>query len=392
MRELNRTGEETALNLHHLGDNPLESNFARFDDAAHISVYNATVPKSGHASMINTLEFLNATRPTVFIPQALPAPHFAAKWAESCGLPWVLTMHSDDPAYWSLLEAVTPAKPRGRIVAVSESIATQVTSRYPQTDVTVIPCGVKIPAQAVAWNPDRFRVVFSGRLLETQKCISKVIDTLIIACGLSSCLEAVIIGDGADRAKVESTVAKAQLTGRIRFAGRLSAQDVENELIQAQAIILMSDYEGLPVALLEGMAYGLVPVVRNIRSGIPEIVHHGSTGILVDDKPDNAARALVALANDPQRWQELSDRARALVRTNFSMESCFEKWRKLLTALASQATAAFPITLPTPAAHPEFFTKLRQFDPPRRSGIAVMTGRLRNLAKAVRRRVFGSGR
>jgi colanic acid/amylovoran biosynthesis glycosyltransferase len=65
----------------------------------------------------------------------------------------------------------------------------------------------------------------------------------------------------------------------------------------------MSDFEGLPVALLEGMAAGVVPVVRSIPSGIPELVHHEKTGLLVPNEPTQAAEALIGISRDPALWQ-----------------------------------------------------------------------------------------
>lgn len=43
----------------------------------------------------------------------------------------------------------------------------------------------------------------------------------------------------------------------------------------------MPDFEGLPLALQEAMATGVVPVVREIESGVPELVHHESKGLVV---------------------------------------------------------------------------------------------------------------
>jgi len=51
----------------------------------------------------------------------------------------------------------------------------------------------------------------------------------------------------------------------------------------------MSEFEGLPTALLEFMAAGVVPVVRAIERSIPELVHHERTGLLVGiDLPEAA--------------------------------------------------------------------------------------------------------
>jgi glycosyltransferase involved in cell wall biosynthesis len=43
-------------------------------------------------------------------------------------------------------------------------------------------------------------------------------------------------------------------------------------------ILLIPDFEALPLALLEAMATGILPVVRAIKSGISEVVHHESKG------------------------------------------------------------------------------------------------------------------
>ena len=46
-------------------------------------------------------------------------------------------------------------------------------------------------------------------------------------------------------------------------------------------ILLIPDFEALPLALLEAMATGILPVVRAIKSGISEVVHHESKGFFV---------------------------------------------------------------------------------------------------------------
>ncbi len=75
----------------------------------------------------------------------------------------------------------------------------------------------------------------------------------------------------------------------------------------------MSDYEGLPISLLEAMACGVVPVARKIPSGIPELVLEGETGLLVDASPEKAASALIRLLDDPGPWHRCSQASRRLI-------------------------------------------------------------------------------
>jgi hypothetical protein len=110
----------------------------------------------------------------------------------------------------------------------------------------------------------------------------------------------------------------------------------------------MSDFEGLPIALLEAMAAGVVPVVRRIPSGIPELVEDGRTGLLVSEDPHEAATALRRLAGDPALWRRCSSAARELVSTRYNADASYRQWRRLLEDLDRQGTAAASSPYPIP--------------------------------------------
>lgn len=120
---------------------------------------------------------------------------------------------------------------------------------------------------------------------------------------------------------------QASLADQIHFHGRVPPEQLQPPLLQrSQAILLMSDFVGLPVALLEAIAAGVVPVVRAIESGIPELLHHERTGLLVGNDPAEAAAALVRLSNDPDLWERCSSQARALMQVSYCAGYCFERW------------------------------------------------------------------
>ena len=108
----------------------------------------------------------------------------------------------------------------------------------------------------------------------------------------------------------------------------------------------MSDFEGLPVAIVEAMALGVVPVARQISSGIPELVLPGLTGILVDANPETAAAALVGLAKNPSQLTALSKGARHHISTNYSHSSCVAKWIDLINECSAKCTVQYPIKIP----------------------------------------------
>jgi glycosyltransferase involved in cell wall biosynthesis len=292
-----------------------------------------------------TLAFLNTWRPDVFLPQCKPHHYIAAAIAGRAGLPWVFTIQSDDPDYWAVIDSFPPSRHGGRIVAVSRHIKAALEERADEINCMVIPPGVAIPSATAQGTWDSFEVIYCGRLWEHQKRASLVTETLIQACRRGEGrIHATVIGDGYSREACEQMVREADLGEHIQFSGRLSSADLQNVLIHSQAILLMSDFEGLPVALLMAMAAGVVPVVRAIPSGIPEVVHHGQTGLLVNDDPAQAAEALLQLAADPPLWTRCSSAARALVRDHYGEKACHQQWLDLLTVMASASRPAYPIS------------------------------------------------
>ncbi|MFN9622608.1 MAG: glycosyltransferase, partial [Cyanobacteriota bacterium] len=204
---------------------------------------------------------------------------------------------------------------------------------------------VSIPGARSIHQHAPFRVVYCGRLWEHQKRISLVTQTLIKACRLKDVkIQATLIGEGYCKADCEQVVSEAGLTGRISFLGRQSFARIQAELLQSQAILLMSDFEGLPVALLEAMAVGVVPVTRSIPSGIPELVRHRETGLLTTEHPDDAAAAIGTLARDRHLWNHCSNQARALVLESFNQDRSHNSWYILLKNLQEKAEIKYPIS------------------------------------------------
>lgn len=105
----------------------------------------------------------------------------------------------------------------------------------------------------------------------------------------------------------------------------------------------MSEFEGLPVALLEAMAAGVVPVVRAIESGIPEMVHHERTGLLMANDPAEVAAALVRLRREPDLWQTCSTQSRALAEAGYGADQCVQRWLGVIEQQLGTARRPFPI-------------------------------------------------
>jgi hypothetical protein len=119
---------------------------------------------------------------------------------------------------------------------------------------------------------------------------------------------------------------------------------------------LLSDYEGTPVAVMEAMAAGVVPICSWSRSGIPELVEDGVTGLIVQDRDADVVRAVRQLREQEHFWSRLSAAARERIRNGFSQEVVTSRWLEFLKKLSSSAKACTPVELPVrldlPPVHP----------------------------------------
>jgi glycosyltransferase involved in cell wall biosynthesis len=103
--------------------------------------------------------------------------------------------------------------------------------------------------------------------------------------------------------------------GRVELTGRISGAGVRDILLASHAFVLLSDFEGLPVAMLEAMEAGCVPIVYAMDSGIPEVLRSGENGIVVP-QGDIAAvvDAVAAVQSDREPWKRMALAARRTVR------------------------------------------------------------------------------
>ncbi len=111
-----------------------------------------------------------------------------------------------------------------------------------------------------------------------------------------------------------------------RHAGAklLLSDDLQRDLAQADALLYLTQTEGLGSALLLAMSMG-VPVIASAVGGIPEIVSNGRTGLLVDNTVESASRAILKLHNDPELRAGMANEALGKTQSHFSIERMAER-------------------------------------------------------------------
>lgn len=89
-----------------------------------------------------------------------------------------------------------------------------------------------------------------------------------------------IAGEGGERAALDALVRKLDLADRVEFLGSVS--DINEYFSSADVFAMSSDWEGLPIALIEATLSGLPVVVTNV-GGCAEVVHTACNGVVVDE-------------------------------------------------------------------------------------------------------------
>ncbi|GAA4000738.1 glycosyltransferase family 4 protein [Sphingomonas humi] len=222
-----------------------------------------------------------------------------------CGLPFSFTVHGpeefDAPRQLKLREKAAAAS---FVVAITSYCRSQLYRWVDPQDwpkIKIVRCTPEPTFLVAAPTPPPAakRLVCVGRLCE-QKGQLKLIEALERLGDKHPDLKLVLAGEGPMRPELEHAVAKASLGERVTITGWINSERVMGELLAADALVLPSFAEGLPVVIMEAMALGR-PVISTLIAGIPELVRDGVDGFLVpagdSDLLADAIDRFLALSN-----------------------------------------------------------------------------------------------
>jgi glycosyltransferase involved in cell wall biosynthesis len=201
-----------------------------------------------------------------------------------------------------------------RIVCNAESLKEMIARRFsvdPQR-ITVIPNGVDTDC----FSPEQNRatteptIVYVGRLVP-QKAPLTLLEAFRLVWLKVPSARLVMIGNGPLKHSVETFIATSGLASNVTLLP--GTRDVRSHLRRARIFALASLFEGSPNVMIEAMSTGL-PIVATKVDGIPELVTHGLSGLLVEpENPPALAEALITLLLDEQKCSEMGVEARQKV-------------------------------------------------------------------------------
>lgn len=167
--------------------------------------------------------------------------------------------------------------------------------------------------------------------LDTIKDHATALRTIAAAVRQDPRLKLHIIGDGPERPSIERQVAELGLAHSVKILGQ--RRDVPRLLAAADAFLLTSVSEGIPVTIIEAMAARL-PVISTAVGGVPEMIENGVSGMLASAGDDaGLASALVRLANDAQFRNGLIDCGAHRAAQCFSEDLMIERYAHIYSEM-----------------------------------------------------------
>ena len=299
---------------------------------------------------IATYRLARASRPAVihahwFVPQGIVAVIVGSL----LNIPVVVTALGGDVSglrgwLWSAIRSAVASRTKA-ITVVSTDLRNRLSGVVSATGESpaVMPMGVDSDhlrdESGGAVSADK-TILFVGRLVE-KKGLEYLIRAFPEVVSRHPDARLMVVGDGPLRGEAEALAKRLHLTGHVRFMGGQSREELRPSYLRSRLFVVSSvvarsgDTEGLPVALLEAMAAGR-PVVATAVGGIPEVVIHRRTGLLVEpESATSLAGAICELLDSPAEAARMGALARRWVRRKFDWRHVAARYAALLSEVAA---------------------------------------------------------
>lgn len=263
--------------------------------------------------------------------------------SELTGIPWSMTLHRWDIAENNMLEL--KVKSAAFVRCISEDgrheVLDLVGQKYSEK-IKVVHMGVRLPeaqpsqlsrsmSDFVILCPANF-VPKKGHRFLVEAC------ALLIDRGIRN-IRCLLTADGPTQDEIKTLVNQLGLTHMICFVGRIPREKLlqiyekgEVNLVVLPSIVTPNgEKEGIPVALMEAMAYG-IPVISTNTGGIPELLKDGAGVMVQPASPEALAEAISQLINNEDLRADLAQRGRERVAADFDL---YKNAKTLLKLMAN---------------------------------------------------------
>jgi glycogen synthase len=259
-----------------------------------------------------------------------PSLLFHLHTADAHPAPWLVELQTEvlpsqsDGGGTLLHEAMRSAD---WVVACSETVLGQARRIAPgiAPRSSVIRSAVDLSAHPGGPLPAVPRLLCLGRLVPA-KGIDVALTAFATLAGRFPALRLTIAGDGVARGELEQQAVALGLDGAVDFLGWVEPDRVPELLATATVVAMPSRREGLPVAAVEAASMAR-PMVASRAGGLPEVIVHGESGMLVErDDARGLADAITFLLEHPDEAARMGQAARDRIRETMSLDRCVDAY------------------------------------------------------------------
>jgi glycosyltransferase involved in cell wall biosynthesis len=274
-----------------------------------------------------------------FATTAATVARLAARMA---GIPYSLTAHAKDIYHEQVDRDELGRKlaDASAVVTVSDYNLDHLGRTYPASAAHLHRIYNGLDLDSFPYTPPKTgspRIVAVGRLVE-KKGFSDLLEACALLAQSQVDYQCELIGTGELEESLRGQIRQLHLEQRVRMTGPRPLPEVARALGEATMMVApcitasTGDRDGLPTVLLEAMALG-TPCISTRVAGIPELVRHEETGLLVSERqPAQLADAIGRMLTDAQLRVNLSVAARQLIEEQFDIRQAADRIRTLFAA------------------------------------------------------------
>lgn len=262
------------------------------------------------------------------------------------GVPVVYTEHNKWERYHKVTYFLNKMSfvNQERVIAVSEDVANSIKKHHHKKRpvIQVVANGINIDKYDHNFQinrdirkelniPERATVIGTTCVFRKQKRLDVWLEIANAVHQKNPETHFIIVGDGVLRKEIDKKAESLKMDKFVHFAG---LQSETRPYLKAMDIFMMcSEFEGLPIALLEAMSMGCMPVCTD-AGGIPELVRDKFNGILVPvDEPMQIVARLLEQLQKPEQTKLMGIAARKTVIDSFSMQKMVRELETIYTEI-----------------------------------------------------------
>jgi glycosyltransferase involved in cell wall biosynthesis len=244
-------------------------------------------------------------------------------------------LHADEPHYYEL------AKKYRDSIDLFVCVSQRISNTLRELDlgsvadkIVTIPCGIPLPDFKSSTDGDLLKIVYAGRITQYQK---RVFDIPAICRQLkeqNTDFHLSVIGSGHDQKQLEEQVASLGIENSVDFLGWLSKEQIFEHMCTSDLLLLTSDFEGMPIAVMEALSCGC-GVVSTRVSGVEDYEFHSlAENCLWLYDVGNIAEAAqkIAVAKTVSGGIRQTA-ARSLAEAEFNISLCLEEYLKAIQSV-----------------------------------------------------------